>query len=84
MDFKARRVLFRAEGGLNGNGAKKEYEMKMFKRLFVALAYAMREGAALLDVKDCASKVCDEQSWTSVNTAKGGTSGFYALRLSTP
>ena len=45
------------------------------------LTYTLREGASLQDMSDGASKVGDGQPWTPAVTVKGGTSGFYSIKV---
>lgn len=54
----------------------------MARGFIVALDYALREKKFLHGIKDGASKVGDGKPWTPQITVKGGTSGFYTLRLS--
>lgn len=46
------------------------------------LTYTLREGATLGGMSDGDSKVGDGQPWTPNITVKGGTSGFYSIKVS--
>lgn len=45
------------------------------------LVYTLREGATLKTMADGANKVGDGQPWTPVITVRGGTSGFYTIKV---
>lgn len=45
------------------------------------LTYTLREGTALHSMSDGATKQGDGQPWTPPITVKGGTSGFYSIKV---
>ena len=45
------------------------------------LTYTLREGTSLQGLKDGATKQGDGQPWTPPITVKGGTSGFYTIKV---
>ena len=45
------------------------------------LVYTLLEGATLGDMKDGDSKLGDGEKWTPNITVKGGTSGFYTIKV---
>ncbi len=45
------------------------------------LTYTLREGATLGGMTDGATKLGDGSPWTPEITVKGGTSGFYSIKV---